>query len=305
MSLPPIQDTQTDCERLALIAHLAKAVSADAGRAVAAMTGGSALRLCHGLTRPSFDLDLDVSERRNWLALVRRTVASSPWRGTATVDRKQGGRGPIRIVVNAGAADEWGTKVDLRICDGTHHPLLAPADCETVNEIRVRPLAHIGRRKREKLLGADFREQGRDLYDYAWLVANKPNAVPVAWRVEFRDWVLRWGKPDEQRWLRTIAADRALAGANPTQVVAGVYDALEQDPGLRYRDAVADHGATFAARKLPSGAVRIGYVVAGAGFVSVATAVDEDEARRLIDAHDLRFGQSASVFEKELAKLSD
>lgn len=38
------------------------------------MTGGSALRLCHGLTRPSFDLDLDVSERRNWLALVRRAV---------------------------------------------------------------------------------------------------------------------------------------------------------------------------------------------------------------------------------------
>lgn len=52
MSLPPIQDTHTDCERLALIAHLAKTVCAHSGRAVAAMTGGSALRLCHGLTRP-------------------------------------------------------------------------------------------------------------------------------------------------------------------------------------------------------------------------------------------------------------
>ena len=303
MSLPPIQDTQTNCERLALIAHLAKAVSADSGRAVTAMTGGSALRLCHGLTRPSFDLDLDVSERRNWLAAIRKAAAASPWRDSAVVDRKQGGRGPIRIVVNAGKAEEWATKVDMRVCDGTHHPLLTMQHCETAHGIRVRPLPHIARRKREKLLGEDFREQGRDLYDYAWLIANKPNAVPVEWRVEFREWVLRWSKPEEQRWLRAIAADRALAGANPTQVVAGVYHALEQDPGLRYRDAVADQNAEFALRPLPSGAVRIGYVPKGGGFVSLATAVDEDEARNAIEAHDFQFGQDAPQFKRELAKL--
>ena len=305
MSLPPIQDTHTDCERLALIGHLAKAVAADSRREITAMTGGSALRLCHGLTRPSFDLDLDVSEGRNWLGAIRTAVASSPWHGSATVDRKQGGRGPIRIVVKPGAADEWATKVDIRICDGRHHPPLALGDCETTQGIRVRPLEHIVRRKREKLLGRDFREQGRDLYDYAWLVANKPAAVPVEWRVEFRDWVLRWRKPDEQRWLRTVADDRALAGASPTQVIAGVYHALEHDPGLRYRDAVVDQDVEFALRKLPSGAVRIGYVVKGGGFVSVATAVDEDQARQVIEAHDLRFGQSAPRFRKELGKLGD
>ena len=309
MSLPPIQDTQTDCERLALIAHLAKAVSADSGRAVTAMTGGSALRLCHGLTRPSFDLDLDVSERKNWLGTIRKAVASSPWHDRATVDRKQGGRGPIRIVVNtgaAGAAEEWwATKVDMRICDGTHYPPLALRDCETLRGIRVRRLQHIVRRKREKLIGKDFREQGRDLYDYAWLVANKPDAVPVDWRVEFRDWVLRWSKPDEQRWLGAIADDRALAGANPTEVIAGVYRALEQDPGLRYRDAVADQDAEFALRTLPSGTVRIGYVPKGGGFVSVATAVDKQEARHVIEAHDCPFGQSGPRFQQEMAKLDD
>ena len=304
MSLPPIQDTHTDCERLALIAHLARAVSTGSGRAVAAMTGGSALRLCHGLTRPSFDLDLDVSERRNWLRTIRNAVASSPWQRGAIVDRKQGGRGPVRIVVNAGAPGEWSTKVDTRICDGTHHPLLALRDCETVNGIRVRRVQHIARRKREKLLGSDFREQGRDLYDYAWLVSNRPDAVPVAWRVEFRDWVLGWSKPDEQRWMRTIADDRALSGANPTRVVAGVYRALEQDPGLRYRDAVVDQEAECALRILPSGAVRIGYVPKGGGFVSVATAVDKEEARRVVEVHDLQFGQNDLRFKEELEKLS-
>lgn len=114
MSLPPIQDTPTDCERLALIAHLARAVSTDSGRAVTAMTGGSALRLCHGLTRPSFDLDLDVSERRNWLGTIRKAIASSPWHHGAIVDRKQGGRGPIRIVVNGGAPARRSTSSPTR-----------------------------------------------------------------------------------------------------------------------------------------------------------------------------------------------
>ena len=164
MSLPPIQDTHTDCERLALIAHLAKTVCADSGRAIAAMTGGSALRLCHGLTRPSFDLDLDVSERKNWLGAIRRAVASSTWQRTATVDRKEGGRGPIRIAVNAGAADEWTTKVDVRVCDGTHHPPLTFRDCETAGGIRVRRLQHIARRKRDKLLASSPREDPRRAY---------------------------------------------------------------------------------------------------------------------------------------------
>ena len=304
MSLPPIQDTHTDCERLALIAHLARAVSADSGRAITAMTGGSALRLCHGLTRPSFDLDLDVSERGNWLRTIGRAVASSPWQHGAAVDRKQGGRVPIRIVVNARAPDEWTTKVDTRICDGANHPLLALGDCEIVNGIRVRRVQHIAERKRAKLLGSDFREQGRDLYDYAWLVANKPNAVPVEWRAEFRDWVLGWSKSDERRWTRIIADDRALSGANPTQVVAGVYDALEQDPGLCYRDAVVDQGAEFALRVLPSGAVRVGYVPRGGGFVSVATALDREEARQVIKAHDMLSGQSDSHVKAELGKLT-
>ena len=196
----------------------------------------------------------------------------------------------------------------MHICDGTHYPPLALGDCETLRGIRVRRLQHIVRRKRgkrEKLIGKDFREQGRGLYDYAWLVANKPEAVPVDWRVEFRDWALRWSKPDEQRWLGAIADDRALAGANPTEVIAGVYRALEQDPGLRYRDAVADQDAEFALRTLPSGAVRIGYVPKGGGFVSVATAVAKREARHVIEAHDFQLGQSGPRFQQQMAKLDD
>lgn len=117
--------------------------------------------------------------------------------------------------------------------------------------------------------------------------------------------MLRWSKPDEQRWLRAIADDRALAGANPTHVIAGVYHALEHDPGLRYRDAVLDQDAELAVRKLPSGAVRLGYVALGGGFVSVATAIGAAEARRVIKTHDLQFGQRDPSFRKQLGKLGD
>ena len=70
-TIPPVPSTPTDLERLALIEHLARGLQADSRGCVVAMTGGSALRPCHDLTRPSFDLDVDVSSGdRDWLRVV-------------------------------------------------------------------------------------------------------------------------------------------------------------------------------------------------------------------------------------------
>ena len=45
--IPTVAQTPVDAERLASIEHLARGVQAVAGNALVAMTGGSALRLCH------------------------------------------------------------------------------------------------------------------------------------------------------------------------------------------------------------------------------------------------------------------
>lgn len=58
--MPAVQLDAVDVERLAFIEHVARGLQAS-GNVLVAMTGGSALRLCHGLPRPSFDLDLDVA----------------------------------------------------------------------------------------------------------------------------------------------------------------------------------------------------------------------------------------------------
>ena len=133
--IPTVAQTPVDAERLAFIEHLARGVQAVAGNALVAMTGGSALRLCHNLPRPSFDLDLDVSTRKNWLRTVQRVADQSPWRSVVEVDQKQGGHGYIRITARPDGLPPWQTKVDPRVCDGTARSLLVRADCETVNGI--------------------------------------------------------------------------------------------------------------------------------------------------------------------------
>ena len=286
-ALPIVQPDFVDVERLTLIEHVARDIQAHSGAALVAMTGGSALRLCHGLPRPSFDLDVDVSGPKNWHRAVEGAIKRSPWSAQAVVDRKQGGRGYTRIQVQT-EHGQWGTKVDIRVCDGESHPALERADCETKNGIVARSLRHIAERKREKVLGDDYRQQGRDLYDFAWLIAAKPAAVPVADRVRFRSWLLDWSHRDEAAWLAAIRDDRALKSVAGEVVLAAVYDVIEHDAGLRYLDAKRD-GATLAARSNGGAGVRLGYVIRGAEdhFVPLARLDDVHQAVAFAIAHEL------------------
>lgn len=290
--MPSVPLDAADVERLAFIEHVARGLQAAHGKALAAMTGGSALRLCHGLPRPSFDLDLDVSSQRDWLGVVERVVERSPWRAVAEVDQKQRGRGYIRVVAHTDDGTPWSTKVDVRVCDGTSHPALKWDDCETVNGIVVRRIGHIAQRKREKLLGADYRQQGRDLYDFSWLVAAKPGAVPIEDRVRLREWLLNWSSADEARWREAVCNDRALGAVDGAAVLEAVFAVVDYDPGLRFFDARSS-GAALAVRTAPSGAIRLGFTSSDAadGFVALATRTDAAKAVGFAMDHRLDGGQ--------------
>ena len=290
--MPAVQLDAVDVERLALIEHVARELQATSGSALAAMTGGSALRLCHGLPRPSFDLDLDVTSQRGWLGLVRRVLERSPWKSVAEVDQKQRGRGYIRVVARTADGTPWSTKVDVRVCDGASYPRLRQDDCETVNGIVVRRIEHIAERKREKLLGADYRQQGRDLYDFSWLVAARPGAVPIEDRVRFREWLLNWSSADEARWREAVDNDRALGIVDGGAVLEAAFAVVDHDPGLRFYDA-AQSGAALAVRTTPSGAIRLGFASSDAadGFVVLATRTDAAKALSFAMGHGLDGGQ--------------
>ena len=290
--MPAVQLDAVDVERLAFIEHVARALQATSGSALAAMTGGSALRLCHGLSRPSFDLDLDVSARRDWLGVVRRVVERSPWKPVAEVDQKRRGRGYIRVVARTVDGKPWSTKVDVRVCDGTSHPALGRNDCETVNGIVARRIEHIAKRKREKLLGADYRQQGRDLYDFSWLVAAKPGAVPLEDRVRLRDWLLNWSAADEARWREAVGSDRALGSVDSDAVLEAVFAVVDNDPGLRFFDARSS-GATLAVRTTPGGTIRLGFTSSDVadGLVVLTTRTDAAKALDFALDHGLDGGQ--------------
>ena len=313
--IPTVPQTPVDAERLALIEHLARGVQAVAGNALAAMTGGSALRLCHDLPRPSFDLDLDVSIRRNWLRIVRRVADQSPWRSVVEVDQKQSGHGYIRITARPDGLPPWQTKVDVRVCDGTGHSLLVRDDCETVNGIVTRNIFDIAVRKREKLLGEDYRQQGRDLYDYAWLIGSEPRAVPVQDRLRFREWLLEWDSREDMLWRQALRQDRALNGVDPDAVIDAIYAIVERDPGLRFADAwTGTDRVALAARPLPNAAIRVGYSLGDNGnFVSLGTFANSARAVQFALDHELGRGEGiehlrrkfaeAGVAERDMARL--
>lgn len=281
-ALPAVPDSTEDTERLGLIAHVARKVQADvAGRALAPMTGGSALRLQYGLPRPSYDLDLDVSSaHRDWLSSVQRAVRRSPWGSKAEVTHKQGGRGTIRIVVR-GAESTWQTKVDIKV-----EPGLTQADCLTSHDgLSTRTLRHIAQVKKRKLMGwGTERNQGRDLYDYAWLLANRPEAVPVKDRRQFFDWMLSLG--DSEGWQRILKQDRALKGADPDRILDAALSALELDPGLRFADA-QDGGAAGEAQWMGDGSVAIGCRLPGGSFVALSFHADPGSAAAFAEAHEI------------------
>ena len=281
---PAIPESGEDAERLALIAHVARHVQADAeGKSWAPMTGGSALRLQYGLPRPSFDLDLDVSSPDlDWLAAVRRAVRQSPWGGKAEVAHKQAGRGAIRIIVR-GTGAAWQTKVDIK-----PEPELTETDClRSRDGLATRTLRHIAKVKRQKLIDWDTgRDQGRDLYDYAWLLACRPESVPVKDRRLFLDWMLSWGKSDAERWRTILQQDRAIRGIDPDAVVEAALSTLDADPGLRFADAKSA-GATPDARWTGDGLVALGCRLPGGAFAPIQFHPNPAAAATFAEAHEI------------------
>lgn len=105
------------------------------------------------------------------------------------------------------------------------------------------------------------------MYDFLWLMAARPGAVPVDDRVRLQEWLLNWSSGDEAKWREAVDSDRALSAVDARTVLDAVFAVVDQDPGLRFFDAQSS-GAALAVRTTRSGAIRLGFASSEAPEVS-------------------------------------
>lgn len=164
------------------------------GQAPLAVKGGTGLVMGLGLTRPSTDLDIDVSKRSltpSALAdAVREIVGELPDVNLERCDVKQHGRGYMRLWFRKEGLDaRVETKIDMLVCDGGRaHPQWEARpngiDPNSVNWVGGAPIYKknvLIAKKLNTLIGERTRQQARDLYDAAWILCHRAtirNASP-------------------------------------------------------------------------------------------------------------------------------
>lgn len=234
---PRVEDTEEDRNRLQLVSEMAAEIYRRYGhQGEMALTGGGALRLAYGISRPTYDLDIDMERVPQDVVetLQRWCDRSTRWKGS-TVDRKQRGRGYIRVVPPEGEG-KWTTKIDLaQWADKTSgqgrggNSLVEGRRLGIGNEeIPVQPLNAIAQRKIEKALGE--RREGRDLYDLVWLMAKHPEAFDAHERGQTARRICSELANGYDQWEEAVAEDRAVNSVDTKEVLDAAWLTAINEP---------------------------------------------------------------------------
>ena len=197
------------------------------GQAPLAVKGGTGLVMGLGLTRPSTDLDIDVSKRNlTPVALadaVREIVSGLPGVAVERCDVKQHGRGYMRLWFRCdGLDDRLETKIDMQVCDGGQaHPHrearpagIDPNSIAWVNGAPIYKPDVLVAKKLKTLVGDHTREQARDLYDAAWILLNHPQCVALETLRAFNAYANSLSPNDEANWETLFSRDLIMSRAD-------------------------------------------------------------------------------------------
>ena len=194
------------------------------GEAPLAVKGGTGMVMGLGLTRPSTDLDIDVS-RRNLTptalcGAVREIVDALPGLAVEQCDVKQHGRGYIRLWVKREGRDgRIQTKIDMQVCDGgrPHRRRVARPtgiDPESIQWAQGAPIYRsdvLVAKKLGTLVGENPRQQARDLYDAAWILCNHPQCVPHESLHRLDAFANNLSSSEEVQWERLFMQDYVMS----------------------------------------------------------------------------------------------
>lgn len=232
---PPVPANKKDRERQRFLNDMGRRLQHRCrNTATLVLTGGGAISLRPDATRVTGDLDLDTDRPIPGLDLVREAAERSEWRGRLEIDRKQRGRGYIRVrtIGRSGSEQGWDTKVDIRVAGQGGRPPIPHRETlvyqTAEGPIRTYSLAELARLKRAKL---ERREEGRDLYDNGWLLARHPEVYPQQARIDLCRTLIAH-LDDEPRALARLRADRVVHNADPEAVYLTLLECALNDPGL-------------------------------------------------------------------------
>jgi len=197
------------------------------GEAPLAVKGGTGMVIGLGLTRPSTDLDIDVSKRSLTPAAlsvaVREIADGLPGFAVERCDVKQHGRGYIRLWIKREGPDgRFQTKIDMQVCDGKRvHPQSVARPngiCpESVDWVQGAPIYRgdvLIAKKLNTLVGENARQQARDLYDAAWILCNHPQSVPHESLHRLDAYVNNLSSSEEAQWERLFKQDHIMSRAD-------------------------------------------------------------------------------------------
>ena len=187
--LEPIGLTEREQDHSEMMDALARAVSETLAeqRITHALKGGSALRMCYELERPSDDLDFETLTYTNANEVVRDAIAKMPeWERADDPDLAPG----WFKMRHRPSGREHPTKIDL-ITAGAFpgQSREMPRDrLAIVNGVHTFGIEELGKKKLATIIGEVPREQARDIYDVAWLVENHARAIDTDDLRKLRKW---------------------------------------------------------------------------------------------------------------------
>ena len=233
--LPPIDagpDEDAWQERIADVLR-----ELDGGRVRSApriiLRGGTAARLGHGLTRPSRDIDADLTEPLDVWALLHAAAARAGLAALAEPRRGRGQKGQLTLTDPAIARAAI-VEVDLRILRDPRTLATIGACTERRNGIWMYTAAELARQKIEMATESGRRRRAKDRYDIAWWLRNHVEHVAPEQRLAL-DTALERDPMLANAWDNDHRRDRIMRRIDSEAVHDALTTALERDPAVLQR----------------------------------------------------------------------
>ena len=197
----------------------------------AILLGGTAARLCYGLTRPSLDIDFDLLHQEGDVASALQAGFAQAKSGMAVAVRRQkGGRGR-NFEVQLGHPRFGGrlTSVDTRVLRGDKAEMAKQELSIYASGVRVYRPEELARQKMALAIDPMERQRARDRYDLAWWLTNRMECVAPSDRVDL-DCALSQSTALQEAWDLSHRKDAILSRVPSEDVQAALDAALASDP---------------------------------------------------------------------------
>lgn len=192
------------------------------------MTGGTALSMSYHRARGTGDLDIDTAQRLDVEESIKKMLKRGGDAERFLISTKQDGRGFTRVEhLDAEGNVQWRTKIDQRVRaredmqEYTHRPGPTGTPLDTYS---LRQLALI------KIKKMQTRDEGRDLFDHAYVVATWPDLYTKDERREAVELLREATEENEEFWRKRLKEDRGTRRGDVDEIMTRAWMVAMNDP---------------------------------------------------------------------------